>query len=102
MLRRLVLFLLIACLALPATAAPMAGAPQGARMAATPCHGDAPLPDQAPQPMAKHQCIGCVPPVTQSTDFAAPTELRGIIGIVPLRQRLKGLTDHPATPPPRA
>jgi hypothetical protein len=102
MVKRLVLFLLIACLALPATAVPLVGTtpPQGV-VTANPCHGDEPARDQSPFQSAKHQCIGCVPLATACADVPAPSELRGIVGAAALVHRLVGLNDHPATPPPR-
>lgn len=100
MFRRLCLFLLTLCLALPAAAAPLHCTTVTVHAAAHAAHhgkGDAPV-QQAPQ----HDCIGCIAPyATLAPPLAAAM-------IVPLRQAplddllLARLTAGPDTPPPRA
>lgn len=67
--RRLLLTLLIACLALPAVAVEAcAPPPQDAAMAMHGHHAP-PAPvdeDQTPDTAAQHGCIGCVPPLAVS------------------------------------
>jgi hypothetical protein len=99
---RLILALLLACLALPATAA-------------MPCHDDAAMPAMAmthhapassghqDQAVAAHICIGCVPPSSWRRVVHAPrlptTPL--IAEWAPASLALH-TASRPTTPPPRA
>jgi hypothetical protein len=101
MFRRWILALLIACLAFPAAAAPLNGAPATETVvASSPCHGEA--QKHKPAQTAKHQCIGCVPLVAACTHIAAPSGLRGIVGIAAAIRWPGSLADLPAIPPPRS
>lgn len=99
MLRRLCLLLLMACLALPAMAAPLHCAP-APTIAAAAHHGhhSEKAPVQAPQ----HDCIGCIAPFASSS---APdrTDLPPVSREKPHDDlRLAGPVHDPDTPPPRA
>jgi len=101
-LSRLILALLLACLALPATAA-------------MPCHDDAAMPamamehhapagsDHRDSAVAAHVCIGCVPPsswrrVAQAPFVPTPPL---VVDWTPAPLALH-TTSRPTTPPPRA
>jgi len=101
-LSRLILALLLACLALPATAA-------------MPCHDDAAMPtmamehhapagsDHRDSAVAAHVCIGCVPPsswrrVAQASFVPTPPL---VVDWTPAPLALH-TTSRPTTPPPRA
>lgn len=101
MIARLIFALLLACLALPATAA-------------MPCHDDAAMPamamehhapagsDHRDQVVAAHICIGCVPP---SSWRRAPQAPRVPVALLITDWAPAPLALHtesrPATPPPR-
>jgi hypothetical protein len=96
-LARLILTVLLAALALPATAA-------------MPCHDDAPMvgesmhhapasPDRA---IPAHICIGCVPPSSwRAARIEAPTLLPATPAPSPLAALAAGPTHAPDPPPPR-
>jgi hypothetical protein len=100
MFRRLCLFLLILCLALPAAAAPLHCAPVTVHAAG---HSEHHGKREAPvQQAAQHDCIGCIAPYAAVAPWpAAPL-------VTPPRQTsldhllLARLTAGPDTPPPRA
>lgn len=105
MLRRLLLVLLIACLAVPAAAMPLLH-PEGPeqRVAAPSCH-EAPVHQQhqpAKQMAKSHDCIGCAAswPVLPAT--AARAELRGDLPRPALARVLGDSGALPEVPPPRA
>jgi hypothetical protein len=99
---RLILALLLACLALPATAA-------------MPCHDDAAMPAMAmehhapasgehrDQAVTAHACIGCVPPSSwrRAPQMAVLPTARIIADWAPAPLALHGAS-RPDTPPPRA
>jgi hypothetical protein len=99
---RLIFALLLACLALPATAA-------------MPCHDDAAMPamamtnhapassDHRDQAVAAHVCIGCVPPSSWRRVPQAPfvPAARVVLAWAPAPLALHSAS-RPATPPPRA
>jgi hypothetical protein len=103
MLRRLLAFLLIFGLALPALGAPVAAA-HGAATVMIAHHGH-PMPDHDPAPArhaAKHDCIGCAPGTTFAPTAA---EARPITPLAPAPRALAELHGHfagPEAPPPRA
>jgi len=98
---RLILALLLVCLALPATAA-------------MPCHDDAAMPamamehhapvssDHRDQAVAAHVCIGCVPPSSWRPAPQAPRLVvtRPVADWAPAPLALH-TASRPATPPPR-
>lgn len=99
MLRRLCLFLLTLCLALPAAAAPMHCAPVAVHDTCHSAHHG--MDDTPAQQVAKHDCIGCIAPyATIAPPLGAPL-------VTPQRQTphadllLARLTAGPDTPPPR-
>lgn len=102
MLRRLLMVLLIACLAVPAAAMPLLH-PEGAeqRVAAPSCH-EAPAHQPAKQMAKSHDCIGCAAtwPVLPAT--AARAELRGDLPRPALARVLGDSGALPEVPPPRA
>ncbi|MEN2785856.1 hypothetical protein ACFOKI_10380 [Sphingomonas qilianensis] len=103
MIARLILMLLLACLALPA-------------MAAAPCHDESgamsgmAMPHAMPAPteeherkaVAVHACMGCIPPATLLR--AAMTAPLPLVALPPARALVRfdrGRMTPPATPPPR-
>lgn len=105
MVRRILMSLLILCLAAPALALPVAGhvqtsvvtAHHGEKHNAMP--GDS-MPDHGTS-QAKHECIGCIAPVAA---IAAPG--RPFVFVEPRRRpvsdyRTPDATDGPETPPPQ-
>lgn len=101
MIGRLILALLLSCVALPATAA-------------MPCHDDA-MPatmamshqsgtsDHQDRALIAHVCIGCVPPSSwRSAEVAPPPLARAAAPIAQLPSLLIGERSKPKTPPPRA
>ena len=99
MLRRLLFSLLLACLALPATAA-MPCHDGGADTAMVMPAGAASHHGPA---MAAHICIGCVPPSSWRTapDFAPPLIVSEAPPVAVLARLDLGRAAPPATPPPR-
>lgn len=100
MFRRLCLFLLTLCLALPAAAMPMHCAPVAVHGTGHATHhgkSDAPV-----KQAAQHDCIGCI------ASYAAVAPEPAAALVTPLRQTplddllLARLTAGPDTPPPRA
>ncbi|WP_260597981.1 hypothetical protein [Sphingomonas endolithica] len=104
MIARLILMLLLACLALPA-------------MASAPCHDGsgemagmamphtmpAPVENQERQALAVHACMGCIPPATLlRAGVAAPMPLAALPAGRALIRFDRGRMTPPATPPPRA
>lgn len=97
MIRRLLLALLVACLALPAAAAPLHCAPAA--------HGnghDGTKHEAPPQAPPAHDCIGCIAPFAGTAPVLAnawyapsPVLIRGPL---PLAR----LTSGPDIPPPKA
>lgn len=101
---RMMLALLIACLALPAMAAPHAAHAIPPRpMTMTMAHEHPSGHDMpAPDPIApKHECIGCIPPTYGLARVIRPQRFapfRPVTTNVPVRA---GALSLPATPPPR-
>src|SRR5690242_19278241 len=101
MIGRLILALLLLCVALPATAA-------------MPCHDDAMpaamtmshrpgLVGHQDKAMTAHVCIGCVPPSSWRSAEVAPAPLaQAAAPIAQLSSLLIGERSKPKTPPPRA
>lgn len=105
MIRRMLMFLLVACLALPATASPLLCVEQ-AEPAAT-MHGGVhdthQTPEKAPErPLAQHDCVGCIAPFAGTGPIAAP----GWFAPAPAPSHSDLLiarqASGPDTPPPRA
>lgn len=106
MLRRLLLALLIACLAAPAMAAPGVHLPvhrHTAPSAAMHAHHQAPpaTPREDAACGTAHECIGCL----ARYDGVAPLATPGLTPVSPLQPRasvqLVGARYGPETPPPR-
>lgn len=99
MIRRLLLALLVACLALPAAAAPL----HCAQVAETHDSGHhSTKPEAPPQAPPAHDCIGCIAPFSGAAPALAsawyapsPVVIRGPL---PLAR----LSSGPDTPPPKA
>jgi hypothetical protein len=103
MIRRVLLMLLLAWLAVPATAMPVlheAPAAQGA--SAHGCH-DAPAPNHEGKPtQAMHGCIGCIAPLHGLERAASRGEpLRPLLRIPALAYFPAGAHTVPDPPPPR-
>lgn len=107
MIRRVLLLLLLAWIAVPATAMPVlheAPAAQGA--SAQGCHeapADNPMPmHDDKQAEAAHGCIGCIPPLHGLERTAAREEpLRPLLRIPALADFPAGARIVPDPPPPR-
>ena len=98
--RRILLSLLILCLAAPALALPVAGHDHMAMSAPARGGGHHPAPDSRTS-KAKHECIGCIAPVAA---IAAP--IRPFVFIEKRSRpasdyRTPDATDGPETPPPQ-
>ena len=104
MIARLILMLLLACLALPA-------------MASAPCHdgsgemGEMAMPHAMPTPADEHErtalpvhaCMGCIPPATLlRAAINAPLPVVALPPAGALVRFDRGRMTPPATPPPRA
>jgi len=101
MLRRLLMALLVTCLAIPAVAMPVHCLPDRQPMAH---HGmDHSGKQQAPVTVAKmHDCIGCIAPVADlSAGFGTTLHGKSLLGS--RKTSFRVLTPHaPETPPPRS
>lgn len=107
MLRRFLMAVLIACLAIPAAAMPLAHPAEEAAttVAAMDCHGkSAPAPahhQQSPAPM-KHDCIGCIAPIGFAPAASAPLALPGQPPLPVLVSAAALARAGPDTPPPKS
>ncbi|MBS0483190.1 MAG: hypothetical protein JSR96_13805 [Proteobacteria bacterium] len=104
MFRRLLMTLLIACLAVPAMAMP--GMNHAAQRASSPMAGSCHemqrhAPGKAPPVHEQHQCIGCVPAPAPAAQVEGPCEVRGVVALAIQPQPLAGGFRTPETPPPR-
>ncbi|CAN5173339.1 hypothetical protein BH10PSE12_BH10PSE12_20010 [soil metagenome] len=113
MIARLLLALMLACLALPALAGPMVHDAEPAGTSMTMAHagmdhgdhhtGPAPSDKTTPEKSMQHGCIGCIPP---SNAFARPVSPAGFA--LALRHARPNTAAPPAcasapeTPPPKA
>jgi hypothetical protein len=104
MIRRLLIALLIACLAIPAVASPLhcasqvssAAMPDGAQHQ----HGDH---HKTPGPVTEmHDCIGCIAPSAGIGAAAEPVWLRAPVPHGRILLPIAGTIRGPDTPPPRA
>ena len=106
MIRRLCLFLLMFCLALPAVAAPMHCAPMaaiemphaGTDHDATQ-HGKGDAPNQQ---AARHDCIGCAAPFAAARFPGRPAPLPVARLNIPDELQIAAAHSGPEIPPPRA
>ncbi|MDP3905943.1 hypothetical protein [Novosphingobium sp.] len=105
MLSRFLMAVLIACLALPAAAMPLAHPAAPAAEAVMDCHGkSAPAPahhPQSPAPM-KHDCIGCIAPLGFVPAASEPLALPGQPPVPALTSAAALARSGPDTPPPKA
>jgi hypothetical protein len=100
MFRRLCLYLLLACLALPAMALPAHCAPAPVLEAAT-HHGPHPDREMPSDRAAQHDCIGCIASFAGLTAFAEVL-LAPVSRAKPINDLwLIGGSSGPETPPPR-
>lgn len=100
---RLLFALLIACLTMPALAAPHClPAPAVALGSHGAHHGDhQPTPDTA-LTMRGDDCIGCIAPIDGLTRLLLPLRLSApSLHAAGVPRNADGLTARPATPPPR-
>ncbi len=105
MLRRLLMTLLIACLALPAAAMPPASAHGGAAAAIghDSRHGDdAGQRGDPGAPAAHHDCIGCLTPQVGTPGIAGRDWLAAMIARPAAAYRLDDAGSDPEIPPPRS
>ena len=106
MFRRLLMTLLIACLALPAAAMPLvhgqAPAPQHHAMMMAGHEHHAPNHQTQPQHQAaQHDCIGCIAPLGGLAAPAAQLLSPAALPRPALADRLGAMRAGPETPPPR-
>ena len=104
MLQRLLMALLIACLALPAAAMPLHGSPASGHDHAAMAHEHhAPVKQQQQdEPATQHDCIGCIAPIdglpmTVGGDLSPSRQLRPA-----LAPALLAIRAGPETPPTRS
>lgn len=103
MIRRLCLILLMACLALPAMAAPLHCAPARASAAQLAEHHSHHEERKAPIDQAgRHDCIGCIVPFAAAGGSARPELPASSRQKLHNELLLARLTSGPDTPPPRA
>ena len=99
---RLLLSLLISCLALPAVAAETCPPPAASQAIGAHGHHGAPTEDPAPVQSIKHSCIGCIPlshPVAPMGETAAVPS--GPAFEVDVPSLALARDDEPVPPPPR-
>lgn len=104
MLQRLLMALLIACLALPAAAMPVHGIPASGHDHGAMAHEHhVPVKQQQHgEPAKQHDCIGCIAPIdglpmTAEGDLSPSQQLRPA-----LAPALLAIRAGPETPPPRS
>ena len=103
MLSRLILLLLLACLALPAMASVPChdGSAEMAGMA-MPHEVPAPTPEPERKAIPVHACMGCIPPASLMRAVMAAPMAAGDLRLVSRSARFDaGPAAPPATPPPR-
>lgn len=102
MLLRILLAALVACLSLPAMAAPVCHAPEVT--AAQPQHGHhAPAtPDREERATPAHMCIGCIPPASRLGAVGEPLPPVTLLTRIPSDDGADGRSILPPLPPPRA
>ena len=101
MIGRLILALLLLCVALPATAAMPCH--DGAMPAAMVMTHQSSTGDRHDNALTAHVCIGCVPPSSwRSAEVASPPLVRAVEPISGLSSLRLGERSKPKTPPPRA
>jgi hypothetical protein len=99
MLLRILLAALVACLSLPAMAAPLCHAPE---VTAAEQHGHhAPAPDREERAAPTHMCIGCIPPASKASVPADPLLPVALPTRLFADDMTDGRSDRPAIPPPR-
>lgn len=105
MLRRLLAYLLILCLAAPALASAQNHQPVPADMshAATSHHGHhMPKPSAPSQAETQHDCIGCIAPYSDDLRVGGEVVVFGATPAPGIADQLAGFAIPPALPPPRA
>jgi hypothetical protein len=106
MFRRLLAFLLIACLAAPALAASQHCAQTAQESASAPqAHHGHHQPQKSEQKQAgavPHDCIGCIAPYSDGLGLGELTFLFGARPLPAIADQLSGFAIPPALPPPRA
>ena len=103
MIARLILLLLLACLALPAMAAAPCHDGSGEMAGMAMPHAMPAVPDaQERKAVAVHACMGCIPPATlRRAAMAGPLPLVALQLRAALARFDRGRMTPPATPPPR-
>lgn len=103
MIARLILILLLACLALPAMAAAPCHDGSGAMAGMAMPHAmPAPIESHERKAVAVHACMGCIPPATlRRAAVAEPLPLEPLRLASALVRFDRGRMTPPATPPPR-
>jgi hypothetical protein len=99
MLHRLLIAILLACLAIPAVATPVSHGAQVAQNATSDCHTPV---QKSGGHVQKHECIGCIARydgIACSAPLALPAEPQAA---VPLSAQLPQTRAGPDTPPPRS
>ncbi|RHW19379.1 hypothetical protein D1610_04570 [Sphingomonas gilva] len=97
MLLRLLLAALVACLSLPAVAAPVCHAPQATEVEPHGHHA----PDREERAAPAHMCIGCIPPAARLSAVGEPLPPMALPSIIPVDNMTAGRRVRPDLPPPR-
>lgn len=99
MLLRILLAALVACLSLPAVAAPVCHAPAASEVER---HGHhKPAPDREERATPAHMCIGCIPPAARLSAVGEPLPPEALSAPIPADDMTVGRRVRPDLPPPR-
>lgn len=101
---RFLFALLIACLTMPALAAPHCTPAPAAGVTSHEAHHGDPKPAHEPgQMMRSHDCIGCIAPIDGlKRPVLALRPAAPVLHMARTGQGHDGLTPQPATPPPKS
>ena len=101
MLLRILLAALVACLSLPAMAAPVCHAPEVTAAQPQHDHHAPATPDREERATPTHMCIGCIPPAARLGAVGEPMPPAVIVTFVLTHGLPDGRALRPAVPPPR-
>lgn len=102
MLLRILLAALVACLSLPAMAAPVCHTPEVTAAQAQHGHHAPVTPDREERATPAHMCIGCIPPAARLSAVGEPLPPVTLPGRIPSDDMTDGRSILPPLPPPRA
>jgi hypothetical protein len=101
MVLRILLAALVACLSLPAMAAPACHAPETATIEQHGHHAPS-TPDREERATPVHVCIGCVPPASRLSATVEPLPPVALPVRIIADDMMRGRAILPALPPPRS